>query len=147
MFRLQQRIAEGDETAFAELCSFLPISMATWRQMVDIESRKRLNFDIQDIAYINLVKCGTRPGGGSPQSLFRGTGILGRCWEMHTRALLEILKPTHVVALWKPIVAVIEGLGFPLKTVVHGYHSGARNLAIAERYAAAAPVFDEYYSR
>lgn len=147
MFELQQRIATGDQVAFDELLAFMPRSMAHWPQLVDSDGRRRLQYDIEEVAYVDIVKCGTAPGKGDTHSLFNGTGILNRCWELHTRRLLEQLRPTHVLALWKPIIGVLERLGYPLHDKVVGYYSGARHLTKDARYATARGVVDRFYGR
>ncbi|MCH8685874.1 hypothetical protein [Pedomonas mirosovicensis] len=147
MFDLQRKIAAGDQAAFDELLEFMPRSMAHWPQVVDSDGRQRLQYDIEEIAYVNLVKCGTIPGKGNTHSLFNGTGILNRCWEQHTRQLLELLRPTHVLALWKPIVTLLEGLDYPIQEIEVGYHNGARQLTKDERYATARHVIDSFYGR
>lgn len=147
MFNLQHRIAGGDQAAFSELMHFLPHSMAHWPQVVDTESRRRLRYDIQDVAYIDLVKCGTAPAKGDTRALFSGTEILSRCWGEHTLSLLELLNPTHILALWKPIVGVLETLEYPMGNRVVGYHSGARHLTKDARYAPAVGVVDDFYGR
>jgi hypothetical protein len=147
MFELQRRIAMGDQAAFDELLAFMPTSMAHWPQVVDGDGRLRLQYDIEEVAYIDIVKCGTAPGRGDTDSLFKNTGILGRCWEQHTRRLLELLRPSHILALWKPISGVLERLGYPLDDKVVGYHSGARHLTKDARYATARGVVDRFYGR
>ena len=141
---LQRRIALGDRRAFEELMRHLPVSMAHWKQVVDADGRRRLRYNIEEIAYVNLVKCGTRPGRGNTKALFSGTPILSRCWETHTKQMLDWLAPTHVVALWKPIIGILNKLGFNVDAVVSGYHNGARHLTKDQRYAAALRVFDDH---
>jgi hypothetical protein len=147
MFDLQRRIASGDQAAFDDLLAFMPTSMAHWPQVVDVDGRGRLKYDIEEVAYVDIVKCGTAPGRGNTHSLFNGTAILGRCWNHHTRQLLELLQPTHVLALWKPIVGVLERLGYPLHDKVVGYYCGARQLKKDARYATAHAVVDSFYGR
>ena len=147
MFDLQGRIAAGEQGAFDELLAFMPLSMAHWPQVVDSDGRRRLQYDIEDIAYIDIVKCGTAPGKGDTHSLLNGTAILARCWEHHTRHLFDLLRPTHILALWTPIVAVLERLRYPLHDKVVGYYSGARHLPKDARYATARGVVDSFYGR
>ena len=148
MFELQSRIATGNQSAFAELMAFLPESMLHWPQMVSADGRKRMAYDVEEVAYIELVKCATRPLASDLRSLLRGTEILNRCWRTHTRTMLDMLQPTHIVALWKPIIPTLQHLGFHFPDSSRiGYHSGARNLPLDLRYKAAKPVFDSYYGR
>jgi hypothetical protein len=147
MFNLQRRIATGDQVAFDELLAFMPGSMAHWPQVVDSDGRRRLQYDIEKVAYVDIVKCGTAPGKGDTHSLLSGRAILGRCWEQHTRQLLELLRPTHVLTLWKPIIRVLEQLGYPLHDKVVGYYNGARHLRKDSRYATAHSVVDHFYGR
>lgn len=145
MFDFQRRIAAGDRAAFVELLEFMPASMAHWPQVVDRDGRRRLQYDIEDVAYVDIVKCGTSPGKGDTRSLFRGTSILERCWEQHTSELLRLLEPTHILALWTPIVGILERLGYSLHDKVVGWHSGARHLTKDARYASARSVIDDFY--
>lgn len=147
MFNLQRRIATGEQSAFDELLEFMPKSMAHWPQVVDSDGRHRLRYDIENVAYIDIVKCGTAPGKGDTHSLLSGTAILARCWEQHTLRLLELLQPTHVLALWKPIIEVLERLGYPLQDKMVGYYNGARHLTKDKRYATARGVVDNFYGR
>lgn len=147
MFELQRQIAQGDRHAFERLMGFLPGSMAHWPQMVDSDGRRRMRYDIEEVAYVDIVKCGTRPGRGDTRSLFNGTPILGRCWDMHTKPLLKLLQPTHIVALWTPIQEVLIRLGFEFQGAIFGHYDGARHLTKDQRYARARHVFDNYYER
>lgn len=147
MFDFQRRVAAGDQEALTELLAFLPSSMAHWPQVVDTQSRLRLGYDIEDIAYIDIVKCGSAPAKGDTRSLFARTKILERCWKLHTRQLLELLQPTHILALWKPILGVLDYVGYPLHDKVVGYHTGARHLTKDARYAMAHGVVDDFYAR
>lgn len=147
MFALQRKIAKGDQAAFDELMAFMPSSMAHWPQVVNVYGRDRLQYDIEDIAYIDIVKCGTSPSGADTMSLFRRTNILDRCWNLHTRQLLELLRPTHILALWKPTLGILAKLGYPLAGIMVGYHSGARNLTLDQRYVHAHAVVDDFYGR
>lgn len=147
MFELQREVAKGDRDAFEKLMSFLPFSMEHWPQVVDSDGRRRLKYDIEDVAYIDIVKCGTSPARGDTRALMAGTGVLGRCWETHTRKLLSVLAPTHILALWKPILGVLEGLGYSLKDKETGYYCGARHLTKETRYSTACGVVDSFYAR
>lgn len=148
MFDLQQRVGAGDQDAFEQLMVFLPESMLHWPQVVNAAGRERMGYDIEEIAYVELVKCATRPLGSDLRGLLRGTDILSRCWETHTRAMLALLQPTHIVALWKPIIPTLEHLGYQFSAQSRiGYHSGARSFTLEQRYAHAKPVFDHFYGR
>jgi hypothetical protein len=129
--------------------AFLPESMAHWPQMVNTDARRRLRYDILEIAYVEVVKCATRPLGSNLAGLFRGTGILSRCWETHTRAVLDTLAPTHIVALWKPIIPTLRTLGydFPTDEDRIGSYNGSRFVNLERRYADVVRVFDAYYGR
>jgi len=145
MFALQEQIALGSGEAFRELMRFLPTSMLGWKQVVDRKSREYLGFDISEVAYVNLVKCATNPGGSDAQKLFTGTNIVKRCWKNHTGPLLELLRPTHIAALWKPVIKVLgkQGYLFP-KGVQVGFHSGRRSASLEERYATVRDVFQDF---
>lgn len=147
IFNLQRRIAQGDQEAFDALLAFMPSSMAHWPQVVNNDGRRRLEFNIDEIAYIDIVKCGTAPAAGDTAALLRGTGILKRCWQTHTHRLLELLAPTHVLALWSPIPRVLRELGYPLEDKVVGHYTGARHLTSEAKYASARQVVDDYYGR
>ena len=147
MFALQKRIALGEQAAFDELLAFMPDSMAHWPQVVDRGSRAMLRYDIEHVAYIDIVKCGTRPAQGDTHSLMKRTGILNRCWEQHTRKLLDLLQPTHILALWTPTLRVLQRLGYDIDSKIVGHHSGARHLTKIAKYANAHPVVDDFYRR
>ena len=148
MFALQAKIATGDQAAFDELMTFLPQSMAHWLQMVNTDGRQRMQYDIEEIAYIDIVKCATRPGGSKLEALLAGTQVLQRCWTTHTAALLDLLAPTHIVALWAPIISTLKGLGYTFPSnAISGHYDGRRNWGRDQRYQAAKPVFDAYYDR
>lgn len=147
MFELQRRLARGEKGAFDELMRFLPESMANWPQVVNADGRRRLRFDIENVAYIDIVKCGTAPGRADTSALFGGTEILNRCWTNHTRRLLELLAPTHILTLWTPIKKVLEGLSYSLKDKELGNYNGARHLTLEQRYAPAVAVVEDFYKK
>jgi hypothetical protein len=148
MLALQARVARGDQRAFEELMAFLPDSMEHWPQMVNADARRSLRYDIREIAYVEIVKCATRPLGSNLRRLFHGTNVLTRCWETHTRALLEALAPTHIVALWKPIIPTLQALEFNFPEGARiGSYNGNRSFSSQRRYAEVVSVFDAYYGR
>ena len=116
--------------------------------MVNTSARKRLRYDITEIAYVEVVKCATRPLGSDLRKLFKGTGVLSRCWETHTRALLEELAPTHIVALWKPIIPMLRSLGYEFLSDESriGAYNGSRSLNLDQRFADVVRVFDSHRS-
>jgi hypothetical protein len=146
-FALQERIAEGDRDAFSDLLQHLPQSMLGWRQMVSRSARAYLEYDIEEIAYINLVKCATTRTDSNVRKLFKekASKIPERCWDTHTRPILEALRPRFIVALWLPIKSNLESLGYRFEGVEKfGAHNGARNLSWERRYEDAKSVFDSF---
>jgi hypothetical protein len=146
MFDYQRRIAQGERVAFEKLMAFLPESMRRWPQMVNDTGRRLMDYDIEEVAYVDIVKCATKPGSSDLRRLFRhAPDVIGRCWTHHTKPLLELLKPTHIVALWKPIVPTLQSLGyiFP-KGVPIGHYNGCHSWSLDRRYAGAKAVFDAF---
>jgi hypothetical protein len=52
----------------------------------------------------------------------------------------------HILALWTPIVEVLQRLDHPLHDKVVEYYNGARNLTKDARYATACAVVDRLWS-
>ncbi len=144
-FELQERIATGDRDAFAELLRHLPDSMLGWKQMVNRSARAYLDYDVEEIAYINLVKCATTITNSDVRKLFKGAAkdVPSRCWNLHTRAILEALNPHFVVALWIPVLQNLEWLGYRFDAVKKfAAYNGQRNLRSEEKYKGVKAVFD-----
>jgi len=149
-FELQERIANGDRIAFEELQRHLPKSMLGWRQMVSRSAREYLDYDIEEIAYINLVKCATTVTNSDVHKLFKGAAndIPKRCWDLHTQLILESLKPRFVVALWKPVLKSLELLGYRFDGVEKfTSYNGQRNLRSEEKYEGVKAIFDVFRGR
>jgi hypothetical protein len=146
-FELQTKIAEGNRDAFSELLRFLPMSMMGWKQVVDRGGRDYLGYDIEEIAYINIVKCATSKPLSDVFKLFTegASDIPRRCWETHTQPILEALRPRFVVALWLPVIDSLKALGYQFAGVRQaGSYNGQRNLPKAKKYQGAKRVFDSF---
>jgi len=149
-FELQTQIAAGKRDAFRELMRFLPESMIAWKQVVNGKGRQYLDYDIEEIAYINLVKCATTKQNSDVFKLFTGAAseIPKRCWETHTKNLLDALQPSFVVALWTPVLDSLKRLGYQFGGVQQtGSYNGQRNLTTGRKYEGAKTVFDTYGQR
>jgi hypothetical protein len=126
---------------------FIPQSMLGWRQVVNRRARDFLKYDIDEVAYVNLVKCGTTRTSSDIHSLFKGGAgsIPKRCWDTHTRDLLDYLKPSRVVALWKPIRSNLARLGFSFDGVEKfGAHNGSRSVSFDDKFLEIKPIFDQF---
>ncbi|MBP2315473.1 uracil-DNA glycosylase family protein [Azospirillum soli] len=158
MERLMQRVGEeADVAAFQALMRFLPVSMQGWQQVVTSKHREILGFDIEEIAYINVVKCKTSNASANPADTV-GDRVLRRCWQTYTAHQLRLLRPTHVIGLWKGIDVVLAALGYDIHRrtfrlpeggaepigVVYGFHNGQRSLAIEQRLREAKRVVEDF---
>lgn len=146
-FELQDRIAAGDRVAYDELLLHLPESMLGWQQMVNGFARQFLRYDIEEIAYINLVKCATTTPHSDVHNLFRNNAkaIPQRCWDANSLPLLESLRPRFIAALWRPVLGSLRQLGYLFAGVeMTGAYNGQRNLPIHKRYEDVKKVFDAF---
>lgn len=162
MERLMRQVGEEpDAAAFHALMKFLPTSMLEWKQVVSASHRQILGFDIEEIAYINLVKCKTTSASADPFDTV-GEAVTQRCWKTYTAYQLQRLRPSHVIGLWKGIDAVLETLGYDIQgktfrlprggdteviDVVYGYHNGQRSLTKDQRLADAKRVVDDFLAQ
>lgn len=136
MFSLQENLANNDTDAYNDLISHLPQSMIHWKQIVSSKHKNYLGFDVDEIAYIDLVKCATKSIGNSQSDVianFRkianGLDIPSLCWNLHTKEIINFLKPTHIIFLWKPIEKNLRKLGYDFKGVVdYASYNGSRHL-------------------
>jgi hypothetical protein len=147
MFALQNALAAGNDQAFVDLMKFIPESMLGWRQLVNERDRSYLQYDIEEVAYVNLVKCSTNKLSSDVHSLFIGTAksIPQRCWDTHTRDILQFLKPRVVIALWMPIRSSLTKLGFSFGDVEQfGAHNGSRTAKFEKRFEEIKPIFDSF---
>ncbi|QCO07447.1 hypothetical protein [Azospirillum argentinense] len=161
MEALMHRVGqERAPAAYHELMALLVMSMRGWKQVVSAAHQMALDYDIGEIAYIDIVKCKTFRGGADPFRTVGGT-VARRCWETYTAHQLDLLQPTHVIGLWKPIGGVLRRLGYDVEfgefrlpeggahpiEVVYGFHNGRRNLPAADRLVDALRVVDDFRGR
>jgi hypothetical protein len=149
-----------DAYAFDKLMAQLANSMREWKQVVNISHRKKLEYDIEQIAYLNIVKCNTRIANANPLKSV-GKRVTSRCWATYASNQLRLLQPTHILGLWTPIRDVLRQLGcyhvsgevltlptadgetVPLK-VVFGNYNGDRRKTEEEKLADAKRVIDNW---
>lgn len=81
------------------------------RNLCSKKMRNFLNFDLEDIAYLNIVKCKTE-GKGSSVIYKIGKAVSERCFEHYLKKQLEILNPKYIIAQWKAIPDDLKELKF-----------------------------------
>jgi len=116
--------------------------MGTWRNNLANQSfRKLLGYDIEEIAYINVVKCRSNPVGSNPFTSV-GEPVTRRCFNSHTARQLAVLKPKWIVAHWKPIPRTLAALGYDFPKAIPAY-SGAYHLPLEKRVSELVSFFRE----
>ena len=142
---LMSRMTKSNSAStYNELTSFLASYMGTWKNNLSNDwFRNFLGYEIEEIAYVNLVKCRTFNTGSNPRRVV-GDGITRRCWNEHTSRQISALNPDYVVGHWKPIRATLQWLGYRFETVQYASYSGARNLDYAQRAGDLVPLFKKF---
>lgn len=118
--------------------------MNYWNQhLCNAEYRSMLGYDIEDVAYLNIVKCRTSKTGSDVFSNC-GQEVTAKCAHAYLLKQLEILAPKYIVCHWKPVYAALARLGFPMDDIKCAAFSGARHLTKPERTGEIKPIFDEF---
>lgn len=122
-------------------------TIGAWHQVVNPRDRMLLNFDIEDVSYINIVKCATVKVGSKPHRLFKGTGVFKRCWLRNTLPLLQLLDPTHVICVSKGVQEALMEVGFRLPPRRIAAYDQSRHKSPQDRIRNVRRVFDDFYGR
>ena len=118
------------------------------RNLCSNTMRQHLHFDLEDIAYLNIVKCKTVKTNKQNSCVTKNIGleVSRKCSHLYLKRQLEILRPTHIIAQWKPIPDDLAKLGFAFS----GYAIKALNGLQSWRYkpelstGAIKPVFEQF---
>jgi len=116
--------------------------MAIWRNnLANSYFRELLGYDIENIAYINIVKCRSIKVGSDPFDAV-GYSVTYRCFTEHTAKQLSILNPKWIVGHWEPIPEVLKTLGYRTNQYIPCY-SGKRDLTYEQRAEEIIPFFKQ----
>jgi hypothetical protein len=104
------------------------------------ENRRLLGYDIEEVAYLNLIKCRTeKPSSDVLANV--GRKVVSTCYETHLRAQLELLRPKFIVGHWKKVVGTLAGLGYDISGCKCASASGARHLSAKQRISEIVSLF------
>ena len=130
-----------DYNCFLQYLEYASDYMSTWRNnLANRDFRELLGYNIETIAYINIVKCRSSPTGSDPIKTV-GREVTERCFNTFLKKQLEILQPKAIVGHWKPIPKTLAELGYYTSRPIPCY-SGQRNLTIKERVKDLIPYFE-----
>jgi hypothetical protein len=136
----------GDFSKFLRYLDYAATYMSTWRNnLTNNEFRGLLSYDIETIAYVNIVKCRSEPTGSD---LFKtvGESVTRRCFTSHLARQLKILEPKGFIGHWKPIPKTLRTLGYNVPLDMPCY-SGQRNLPVSKRVRELVPFFQRLANR
>jgi hypothetical protein len=128
--------------SFLKYLDYASDYMSTWRNnLTNKDFRELLGYDIETIAYVNIVKCRSFETGSDPIKTL-GKEVTERCFNNYLKKQLEVLQPKTIIGHWKPIPCVLNKLGYKVSSNTPCY-SGQRNLTISQRVQDILPHFKE----
>ena len=133
----------NDISDYHKYLDFSADYMQSWNQhLCNNKFRDFLDYDIEDIAYINIVKCRTTQ---TSSDVFANCGatVTYRCAEQYLLRQLDILKPKYIVGHWKTIGNTLERLGYDLSHIDYASYSGQRNLPVVKRIKDVQDLFNK----
>jgi hypothetical protein len=133
----------GRQEDAEKVLEFYPSWMLSWKQIVNASHREILRFDIEEVAYLNLVKCKTLVGSSNTLRLV-GTEVFERCADTYALRQLEILRPRFLVGLWQPIRGMLEGAGFSFRGIQYAAYNGQHSLPLEERLSDIKRLFAQF---
>jgi len=144
-YRLSGRYAKtGSMEDFEVLMDHMSEIMRCWKNnLCNDFFRDHLDYDIDEVAYLNLLKCRTAKTGSDPGRLV-GAKISRRCAKKYALKELSLLRPRFIACQWKPLPGHLESLGFDLDGVEWACYSGARNLTYEDRATELVPLFEAF---
>lgn len=130
---------------FEEVHDFIAGYMGEWKNNVVAENfRNDLHLNVEEIAYVNLVKCRTKLTASHPYQTV-GETITRRCWGQNTKSQLDLLQPRYVIFLWKGVRETLEELDITLaRHKDAGVYNGNRSKPYPERIAEIKPIFEAF---
>jgi len=130
---------------FQEYLDYASDYMTIWNNnLTNSYFRNLLGYDIENIAYINIVKCRSINTGSDPLNTV-GYSVARRCFTTHTVKQLDLLKPQWIVGHWKPIPDVLRKLGYRINQYIPCY-SGKRDWTYEQRAEEIIPFFKKLRS-
>ena len=144
--RLRKIVKSGSMWDYENYLSFVSGYMALWKNhLCNKNFRHDLGYQIEHVAFLNLVKCGSERTGSD---VFKNLGknVAVRCGQRYALRQLSLLKPRYLVAQWKPVITSIHSLGFDISRIETAAYSGQRNLSIQERMREIRPLFKKFTS-
>ena len=118
--------------------------MKLWNShLCNNEFRNLLGYDIEEIAYLNIVKCRTEEGNSN---VIRNIGmeVSRMCCASYLSKQLEILQPKYIVGHWNPVIDNLQTLGIDLSKYRTASMNGARHLAKEEKIREIKGIFEIY---
>jgi hypothetical protein len=139
---IQNFARNKDYDQFLQYLDYTDDYMKSWRNnLTNAHFRELLGYNIEEIAYINLVKCRSiQVGSNTIQTL--GNTVTRRCFNLHTIRQLNLLKPRWIIGQWKQIPKTLHSLGYDIPKTIPCY-SGQRNLTEQARIKDIYPFFWE----
>jgi hypothetical protein len=103
--------------------------MRNWddeRMLVRSHWRRKLGYNIENVAFINLIKCRSTTAESNVEKPAFKT-VADRCWQEHTAQQLEALRPRYIAAQYKDVfdILVLRRL-IPNEAIQVGWFNGAR---------------------
>ena len=140
---------EKNEESFKEYMTELSSYMEEWSDinLVSKKMRQTLRYDIEDVAFINLVKCfsSKEAPDGNEMNVIGACGreIVEKCFVSHAKKQIEILKPKYVVLLGRSIRDTIAKLGL-IDCEVWPAQNGTRGISEEEKLKEIRPTFEAF---
>jgi len=117
--------------------------MLNWQSTLTNQKwRNELSLPVPRLAAINLIKCRTTAPDNDPFSMSKS--VAHRCFETHTKPLLAILNPTHVIGQWKGAANALPRLWPDRFPAAPPSFNGKRDLRDGQKTTAILPVIDAF---
>jgi hypothetical protein len=144
-YRLAQVFADsGSIEDYGRYLDFTGQYMGSWHaHLCNREFRSLLGYDIEEVAYLNLVKCRTLVT-GSDVFANCGEAATNRCVHSYLLRQLSALQPKYIACHWQGVARALPRIGIGLNGIEVATLNGARHLSAAAKIAEIKPLFARF---